>query len=58
MNINRKGIKKLTDLPIPLITPSPTIKHVVMRKRECQKINFPGEEVKSKKYLEESFKII
>ena len=53
MNIKRKGIKKFTDLPIPLITPSPTIKHVVMRKRECQKINFPGEEVKSKKYLDE-----
>ena len=41
MNIKKIGIKKFTDLPIPFITPNPTIKHVKIIKIECQKINFP-----------------
>ena len=49
MKIKRKGISKLTDLPIPFTTPKPTIKQVTRIKRECQKIRLKGEDENSLK---------
>ena len=50
---NKNGIKILTDRPIPLITPNPTIIEVKKRKIVCQKTKLKGEEERFKKYSEE-----
>ena len=46
---NKNGIKMLTDRPIPLTTPNPTIIEVKKRKIVCQKTRFKGEEDRYKK---------
>ena len=50
INKNKIGINKLTDLPMPLITPYPTIMQVVIINTECQKISFKGDAAKFEKY--------
>tara|TARA_A100001234_G_C12527238_1_gene342882 strand:+ start:534 stop:755 length:222 start_codon:yes stop_codon:yes gene_type:complete len=47
------GIKIFTDLPIPFTTPAPTIKQVIIKNKECQKIKFKGDEDSLKKCAEE-----